>query len=164
MTNEKETITAWIASQRAKYKVIDGWQDIQDNEKGILKHHITTPYFHFAADWNEKTMLEQSSHDQGETGGRESGGRQSNRKAEAEASNPAEPSRANSPITAAANPAQSRVNVTVIGNTQMHKEWLKSFKFRWDPYKKWWYGSLLSEDVAAFEKECVGRKMQIAVG
>jgi len=153
MTNEKETITAWIASQRAKYKVIDGWQDIQDNEKGILKHHITTPYFHFAADWNEKTMLEQSSHDQGETGGRESG-------------NPAPAGVAGGLPNrdAAANPALSRVNVTVIGNTQMHKEWLKSFKFRWDPYKKWWYGSLLSEDVAAFEKECVGRKMQIAVG
>ena len=72
--NEKELMTEWVSSQRAKYKIIDSWQDIPPDEKAILKHHATTPLYHYIREANERGLLKLSQENQGGTGGRESGG------------------------------------------------------------------------------------------
>jgi len=177
MTNPKELMTEWIASQRAKYKIIDSWRDIPENEKNILKAHVTTPFYHFERESDERRMREQSQRDKA---GRESGDEgfptsanvgPDTRTGE---SNPARPNGraaaiSASPSSARGNesvePAQrsGRVRVTVIGNTKDNKEWLKDRKFRWDPYRKWWHGTIESVQVSDFEKQCAERKMQISV-
>ena len=72
--NEKELMTEWVSSQRAKYKIIDSWHDIPPDEKAILKHHATTPLYHYIREANERGLLKLSQENQGGTGGRESGG------------------------------------------------------------------------------------------
>ena len=99
--NEKELMTEWVSSQRAKYKVIDSWQDIPPDEKAILKHHATTPLYHYIREANERGLLKLSQENQGGTGGRESGDVQPH---ETQA---AVPEGRNVPSITAANPAPS---------------------------------------------------------
>ena len=76
--NEKELMTEWVSSQRAKYKIIDSWHDIPPDEKAILKHHATTPLYHYIREANERGLLKLSETQGGKSGGLSGAPSQSN--------------------------------------------------------------------------------------